>query len=318
MTISQGDTLPEATFIVMGEGGPEEVSLSDKTKGRKVVIFAVPGAFTPTCHSAHVPSFIRVKDALKDKGVEEIICVAVNDPFIMQTWGKASGASDAGITMLSDAESTFTKAVGMNFSAPPVGFVDRSKRYAMLVDDGTVSLYVGTQSNGQGHETVYASFLADHSGIPVEAIRIIQGDSDLIATGGGTGGSRSVTMQSGATLQTVGTIVERFSAYLGEKFDARDVEFDDERFRLSGSNETPTMLEVAEMARVDGRSDLLDIQEQFRLSDRSFPNGAHIAEVEIDPETGQVTVDRYSVTDDFGNMINPMLAEGQVHGGVAQ
>ncbi|MEO9826545.1 MAG: xanthine dehydrogenase family protein molybdopterin-binding subunit [Paracoccaceae bacterium] len=185
-------------------------------------------------------------------------------------------------------------------------------------DGGTVSLYVGTQSNGQGHETVYASFLADHSGIPVESIRIIQGDSDLIATGGGTGGSRSVTMQSGATLQTVGTIVEKFSAYLGEKFDARDVEFDDERFRVPGSNETPTMLEVAEMARADARADLLDIQETFRLSDRSFPNGAHIAEVEIDPDTGQVTVDRYSVTDDFGNMINPMLAEGQVHGGVAQ
>ncbi|CAN0605087.1 unnamed protein product, partial [Ectocarpus sp. 12 AP-2014] len=86
-------------------------------------------------------------------------------------------------------------------------------------EDGTVSLYVGTQSNGQGHETVYASFLADQSGIPVEAIRIIQGDSDLIATGGGTGGSRSVTMQSGATLATVTAVVERFSAYLGEKFE---------------------------------------------------------------------------------------------------
>ncbi len=185
-------------------------------------------------------------------------------------------------------------------------------------DDGTVSLYVGTQSNGQGHETVYASFLSDHSGIPVEAIRIVQGDSDLIATGGGTGGSRSVTMQSGATLQTVGVLKEKFSAYLGEKFDAEGVDFDDERFRIPGSNETPSMLEVAEMAREDGRSDLLDVQETFRLSDRSFPNGAHIAEIEIDPETGQVTVDRYSVTDDFGNMINPMLAEGQVHGGVAQ
>ena len=185
-------------------------------------------------------------------------------------------------------------------------------------EDGTVSLYVGTQSNGQGHETVYASFLSDHSGIPVEAIRIVQGDSDLIATGGGTGGSRSVTMQSGATLQTVGVLKEKFSAYLGEKFDADGVEFDDERFRIPGSNETPSMLEVAEMARADERSDLLDVQETFHLSDRSFPNGAHIAEIEIDPETGQIVVDRYSVTDDFGNMINPMLAEGQVHGGVAQ
>ncbi|MEM6373886.1 MAG: peroxiredoxin [Pseudomonadota bacterium] len=140
MTISTGDKLPEATFIRMGEAGPEEVSLSDKTAGRKVVIFAVPGAFTPTCHSAHVPSFIRTKDALMEKGVEEIICVSVNDPFIMQTWGEATGATEAGITMLADAESAFTKAIGMNFSAPPVGFVDRSSRYAMLVEDGTVSL----------------------------------------------------------------------------------------------------------------------------------------------------------------------------------
>ena len=140
MTISQGDSLPDATFIVMGEGGPETVSLADKTKGRKVVLFAVPGAFTPTCHSAHVPSFIRTKDALMEKGVEEIICVSVNDPFIMQTWGEASGATEAGITMLADAEAEFTKAIGMNFSAPPVGFVDRSSRYAMLVEDGKVSL----------------------------------------------------------------------------------------------------------------------------------------------------------------------------------
>ncbi|MEO1283295.1 MAG: peroxiredoxin [Pseudomonadota bacterium] len=140
MTISQGDTLPDATFIVMGEGGPETVSLADKTKGRKVVLFAVPGAFTPTCHSAHVPSFIRTKEALMEKGVDEIICVAVNDPFIMQTWGEASGATEAGITMLADAEAEFTKSIGMNFSAPPVGFVDRSSRYAMLVEDGKVNL----------------------------------------------------------------------------------------------------------------------------------------------------------------------------------
>ena len=140
MPISQGDTLPDATFIVMGESGPETVSLADKTKGRKVVLFAVPGAFTPTCHSAHVPSFIRTKDALMEKGVDEIICVAVNDPFIMQTWGEASGATEAGITMLADAEAEFTKSIGMNFSAPPVGFVDRSSRYAMLVEDGKVNL----------------------------------------------------------------------------------------------------------------------------------------------------------------------------------
>ncbi len=185
-------------------------------------------------------------------------------------------------------------------------------------EDGTVSLYVGTQSNGQGHETVYAVFLSDQTGIPVENIRIVQGDSDMIPAGGGTGGSRSVTTQSTATLATVGTIVQQFADYLGEKNNTEGVEFDDEVFRIPGSNETPSMMDVAAMARADGRTELLDVREKTTLPAMSFPNGCHVAEVEIDPETGVVKVDRYSVTDDFGNLINPLLAEGQVHGGVAQ
>ena len=185
-------------------------------------------------------------------------------------------------------------------------------------EDGTVSLYVGTQSNGQGHETVFATFLADHTGIPADTIRIVQGDSDLVPSGGGTGGSRSVTMQTGATLATVATITRQFGEYLAGKLESEDVEFDEERFRIDGSNETPTMLEVAEMARADGRTDILDVREEWSVDNMSFPNGAHVAEVEIDPETGTVVVDRYSVTDDLGNLVNPLLAEGQVHGGVVQ
>ena len=140
MTISKGDKLPDATLIRLGDDGPEEVKLSDITAGRKVVIFAVPGAFTPTCHSAHVPSFIRTKDQFAGKGVDEIVCVSVNDPFVMGEWGKASGATAAGITMLGDPQAAFTKAIGMDLSAPPAGLIDRSKRYAMLVEDGTVTL----------------------------------------------------------------------------------------------------------------------------------------------------------------------------------
>ena len=141
MTISTGDKLPDATLSMMGENGPEQVQLADRLKGRKVVIFAVPGAFTPTCHSAHVPSFIRTRDALTAKGVDEIICVSVNDPFVMGAWGEATGATAAGITMLADAQAGFTKSIRMDFSAPPVGLVDRSKRYALVVDDGTVTLF---------------------------------------------------------------------------------------------------------------------------------------------------------------------------------
>ena len=148
MTIAQGDTLPEATMVKLGNEGPEQVTLSDHTKGKKVVIFAVPGAFTPTCHSAHVPSFIRTKDQFMEKGVDEIICVSVNDPFVLKAWGEATGATDAGITILGDSDSAFTKAIGMDFDAPPAGLVARSKRYAMLVEDGKVSTLHVEESPG--------------------------------------------------------------------------------------------------------------------------------------------------------------------------
>jgi carbon-monoxide dehydrogenase large subunit len=187
-------------------------------------------------------------------------------------------------------------------------------------EDGTVSIYVGTQSNGQGHETVFAQFLADQTGIPVDRIGVVMGDSDRIARGGGTGGSRSVTVQTNATLATVATITEGFAALIAEDqgADRADVSFDDERFRVAGRNVALTMLEAADLARAKGRTDLLRVTETAKLPGRSYPNGAHVAEVEIDPETGALSVDRYTVVDDFGNLINPMLAEGQVHGGVVQ
>ena len=188
----------------------------------------------------------------------------------------------------------------------------------VFLEDGTVEIYVGTQSNGQGHETVYAQFLSDQTGIPADRIVVIQGDSDRIKQGGGTGGSRSVTVQNNATLATVTVMVEAFGAFLSETEDNAEVTFDDERFRVEGSNTAPTMLEAAQMARDARRDDLLKHAARATLEARSYPNGAHVAEVEIDPETGQTRLDRYTVVDDFGNLINPMLAAGQVHGGVVQ
>lgn len=146
--ISVGDQLPEATLTQMGPEGPEQVNLLNKTKDRKVVIFAVPGAFTGTCTTAHVPSFVRTKDQFAAKGVDEIICVSVNDPFVMGEWGKATGATEAGLTMLGDAECSLTEAVGMRFDAPPAGLIARSKRYAMLVEDGKVAILHVEESPG--------------------------------------------------------------------------------------------------------------------------------------------------------------------------
>ena len=149
MAISAGDTLPEVTLSRMGDKGPEPVELKSLTAGRKVVIFAVPGAFTPTCHSAHVPSFMRTKGQFVEKGVHEIICLSVNDPFVLKAWGESTGASEAGITMLGDPESAFTSAIGMDFTAPPAGLIARSKRYAMVVENGTVTLIHAESSPGE-------------------------------------------------------------------------------------------------------------------------------------------------------------------------
>ncbi len=138
MTLKVGDSLPDAAVIRATTDGPQQTTIADLTKGRKVVLFAVPGAFTPTCDSAHLPSFIRTADQFAAKGIDEILCLSVNDAFVMSLWGTQSGAHDAGIAMISDPEAAFTKAVGMAFTAPPVGLIDRSRRYAMVVEDGVV------------------------------------------------------------------------------------------------------------------------------------------------------------------------------------
>ncbi|MEM7547004.1 MAG: peroxiredoxin [Pseudomonadota bacterium] len=140
MTIAVGDKLPDATFVELGAEGPAPVSVADLTKGKKIALFAVPGAYTPTCHAKHVPSFVGAAEDLAGKGVDQIVCVSVNDPFVMQAWGEATGASAAGIRMLSDAGSEFTTAIGLDFSAPPVGLLSRSQRYSMFIDDGVVKV----------------------------------------------------------------------------------------------------------------------------------------------------------------------------------
>ncbi|MEM7439263.1 MAG: peroxiredoxin [Pseudomonadota bacterium] len=139
MVISVGDALPEAKLQKVGAEGPEVVDLNAMAAGGKVAVFAVPGAFTGTCSTVHMPSFIRNAEKFREKGVAEIVCVAVNDIFVMDEWSKATGAGDAGIHLLADGDSSFTKAMGMDFTAPPVGLIDRSKRYAMLVEDGKIT-----------------------------------------------------------------------------------------------------------------------------------------------------------------------------------
>jgi len=148
MTIKTGESLPEGTLLKLGESGPAAVKVSELTKGRKVVLFGLPGAYTGVCTTAHVPSFIRSKAGFDAKGVDEIVCVSVNDPFVMDAWSKATGAGEAGLSFLGDASGEFVKALGLDFSAPPAGLFGRSKRFAMLVEDGVVKVLHVEESPG--------------------------------------------------------------------------------------------------------------------------------------------------------------------------
>ena len=136
MTIKVGDRLPETTLTKVTEGGPEPVG-ADYFKGRKVALFAVPGAFTPTCSAKHLPGFIDKAGDIKGRGVDEIACVSVNDAFVMAAWGKSSGA-EGKVTMLADGNGDFAKALGLEMDGSKFGMGTRSQRYAMLVDDGVV------------------------------------------------------------------------------------------------------------------------------------------------------------------------------------
>ena len=137
MTIQAGDRLPAATFRVMTPEGPAPKTTDDIFKGKKVVLFAVPGAFTPTCHKNHMPGFVKNADAIKTKGIDAIAVTAVYDVFVMDAWKKASGA-EGKIEALADGNGDFAKALGLSLDASGNGLGIRSKRYSMLVEDGVV------------------------------------------------------------------------------------------------------------------------------------------------------------------------------------
>lgn len=139
MAIKVGDRIPEATLFRFGENGVEAIETAKMVKGRKVVIFGLPAAFSRTCSAAHLPSFMRTREAFAEKGVEDIYCISVNDGFTMAAWDKDMGASDAGVTLLGDASGDFTRALGMEFSFPQGGMFGRSKRYALVAEDGVVT-----------------------------------------------------------------------------------------------------------------------------------------------------------------------------------
>ena len=136
MTISVGDKLPPATLVKVTPDGPDQVSTDSYFAGKTVALFAVPGAYTPTCSAKHLPSFVGKAEELKAKGVDEIACTSVNDAFVLGAWAKASDAD--GVTMLADGNGDFAQAIGLTMDGSKFGLGTRSQRYAMLVEDGVV------------------------------------------------------------------------------------------------------------------------------------------------------------------------------------
>ncbi len=189
-----------------------------------------------------------------------------------------------------------------------------------LADDGFWELLVGTQASGQGHETAYLQILAESAGLDPDRVRIIQGDSARIPVGGGTGGSRSVTAQGTAILAAAERLVETLQDDAEAALEAgrEDIEFRNGAFRVVGSDHAIGMDALARRIAAQGGRERINVRVRSELPARSYPNGCHVCEAEIDPETGQAAIERYLAVDDFGRLINPLLAEGQVHGGVAQ
>ena len=185
-------------------------------------------------------------------------------------------------------------------------------------DDGTVSLITGTLDYGQGHAAPFAQVLADQLGVPFEKIRLRQGDSDQLIVGGGTGGSRSIIASGTAAILASDEVKEKARRLAAEKLETavEDVEFVSGNLRIAGTDRGVSLLELAQTP--EGRDGALDAALAIDTPPSSYPNGVHVCEIEIDPETGTVWVDRYTAVDDFGVMVNPAIVRGQVYGGVAQ
>ena len=216
------------------------------------------------------------------------------------------------------------RGIGMAYYLEATGGAPTERAEIKFAADGFVDVYVGTQSSGQGHETAYVMLTADRLGIDGDKIRILQGDTDSIPTGGGTGGARSLYSEGQAILVTAASVIEKGKQAASEALEASvaDIEFTGGRFSVVGTDKGIDILSLAasQLGRVarGEEATTLDAAEIANIDSHTFPNGCHMAEVEVDPDTGMVDVKRYIVCDDVGRAVNPLIVRGQVHGGVAQ
>ena len=209
------------------------------------------------------------------------------------------------------------RGIGIASYVEAAAFPSSQTATASLEADGEVVILIGTQSNGQGHETAYAQIAAAHFGLDLDGVRLVQGDTDRIKTGGGTGGSRSIPIGGVSVDQASVALVEKIKARASDELEAapEDLELAEGWVRIAG---TDRRISLAEIARRTPDKTLLTAQASFRQPEPTYPNGSHVCEVEVDPETGATTVLSYVIVDDFGVTVNPLLLEGQVHGGIVQ
>ena len=192
-------------------------------------------------------------------------------------------------------------------------------------EDGGVTIITGTLDYGQGHAAPFAQVLHSHLGVPFESIRLLQGDSDELITGGGTGGSKSIMASGGAIVEASGEVIKKAKQVASHVLEAavEDIEFSNGNLIVAGTDRQVSVMDLAAQLRdglalPDGMPDSLDVRLDHGGVPSAFPNGCHVCEVEVDPETGKITVERYAMVNDFGVLVNPLMVEGQSHGGVVQ
>jgi carbon-monoxide dehydrogenase large subunit len=214
------------------------------------------------------------------------------------------------------------RGIGVAYYLEATGGSPSERAEIRFAADGMVDVLVGTQSTGQGHETAYMQLVSAQLGIPFEKLRVVQGDSDVIKSGGGTGGARSLYSEGGAILAAADVVVKNGKTSAADVLEAAasDIEFAEGQFRIVGTDRKIGVLDLAAELRRRGvdPSKALDGAADWAIASHTFPNGCHVAEVELDPATGVVKVVRYVVADDMGRVVNPMIVAGQIHGGVAQ
>jgi carbon-monoxide dehydrogenase large subunit len=209
------------------------------------------------------------------------------------------------------------RGIGLSTYVEICAFPGSEPAHARLNEDGTVTLFIGTQTNGQGHATAYSQFIAEKIGIDFDRIIVRQGDTDELSRGGGTGGSRSIPIGGLSVARAGEDLAEKIKKIAGDELESawEDIELVDGMARIAG---TDRMLDFSQVARAAKSPDDLLAIADVKQDEATFPNGTHVVEVEIDPDTGATEIVNYQVVDDFGVIVNPVLLLGQIHGGIVQ